>query len=165
MNKLVQTKKLSYRDNVSCIVFKGDKFLLVQQIKWPENFWKFPQGGVNGGETEEQAAKRELLEELGTNKFRFIGKSIQINKYDWDDESVKLAGHRWRGQIQKFFLVECLGDDRDIKLNANELRRYKWVKLKNLFVHIDHNNKNYTNYKSSIEKILQAFNDCFTQNA
>jgi 8-oxo-dGTP pyrophosphatase MutT (NUDIX family) len=40
-------KTLPYRDNVACIVFKGDEFLLVQLHLWEPNWWKFPQGGIN----------------------------------------------------------------------------------------------------------------------
>ena len=36
---------LPYRKNVSCILFKDDKYLLVQLADWEENWWKFPQGG------------------------------------------------------------------------------------------------------------------------
>lgn len=161
MNKPIGFKDLPYRNNVSCILFKKKNFLLVQHIKWPENFWKFPQGGIDEGETEEEAARRELLEELGTDKFKFIAKSSHTNKYDWEDESVKLAGFRWRGQIQRFFLVEYLGNDKDIKINKNEFRRYEWVSLKDLYFRIDHNNKDFRNYKETIEKIVEEFKQHF----
>lgn len=161
MNKLVDFTNLPYRNNVSCILFKNKKFLLVQHVKWPENFWKFPQGGIGKGESEKEAAHRELLEELGTDKFKFIAKSSHANKYDWEDGSVKLAGFRWRGQIQKFFLVEYLGGDKDITIDKNDLRRYKWVALKDLYLHIDHHNKDFTNYKETIEKIIDEFKRYF----
>lgn len=151
------SSKLPYRKNISCIFFKKKKFLLVQLVSWPDKFWKFPQGGIGRHESEESAARRELIEELNTDKFKFIAESKQINKYDWTEDVVKLAGKKWRGQIQKFFLVEYLGDDKDIKINEDEIKRYKWVELNELYAHIDNDNKNFKNYKNTIEKVILEF--------
>lgn len=153
----INISKLPYRDNISCVVFKQKKFLLVQRVGWPNNWWKFPQGGINESESEENTVRREFLEELGSEKFKIIAKSVYTNQYDWTDDSVKLASYQWRGQIQKFFLVEFLGADEDIKINKNEIQQYKWVGLKDLLVSIDQNNKNFSNYKNTIEKILREF--------
>ena len=163
MNGFVVMSKLPYRNNVSCIVFKKNKFLLVQKNNWPENFWKFPQGGMEEGETYKQTAKRELTEELGTDKFRIIALSKYDNRFDWDDEAVRLAGYRWRGQIQKFFLIKFIGDNSDIDLDKDELRQYEWVSQDELYSHIDHDNKNFTNYKNIIEKIVEEFHKYFSK--
>jgi len=149
--------KLPYRNNVSCVTVKADKFLLIQNNDWLKNWWKFPQGGVEEEETLEEAASRELQEELGSDKFRIIGRSTKINQYDWNDESLKLAGYRWRGQIQKFLLVEFFGTYKDIKINLKEIRQYKWVTIGELWSNIDHEDKNFTNYKSTIERVLREF--------
>ena len=149
---------LPYRNNICCITFKQNKFLLVQNCDWPKNWWKFPQGGINDGETLEVAALRELQEELGNDKFKIINKSKHTNQYDWNDESLKLAGYKWQGQIQSYLLVEFLGEDIDVKLNPEETKQYKWVTLDNLWENIDHQDKNFTNYKNTIEKVLREFN-------
>lgn len=148
---------LPYRNNVSCVVFRGEMYLLVQKVGWPKNFWKFPQGGIEEDESNEEAVKRELAEELGTNKYKIAGVSRYLNKYDWSEDSVKLAGFRWRGQIQKFYLVEYLGSDEDIKLDKKEHQNYKWVNIEELLKSIDHDHKDFTNYKDSIEKVLKEF--------
>lgn len=149
--------RLPYRKNVSCIVFKENKFLVVQLNDWLENWWKFPQGGIEKDETEEEAAKRELFEELGTNKFKFHGKSKYTNQYDWPDLTIEETGFRWRGQFQKFFLVEFLGDDSDINIDPEEVRKYKWVGRHELFDHIYHDDKIFANYKNVVGKILREF--------
>lgn len=149
---------LPYRNNVSCIVLKEKRFLLVQLAGWPDNWWKFPQGGIKEGELEETAVERELMEELGNKNFRIIGVSNHTNRYDWSDDSVKKAGYKWRGQIQKFFLVEYLGSDEEIKINRKEIQQFKWVELKDLFANIDHDHPLFANYKNTIEKVLEDFN-------
>jgi len=153
----IKISQLPYRNSVSCIVFKGSKYLLVQQVGWPDIFWKFPQGGVEDGEHNEETIKRELYEELGIEKYRIVGSSKHLNQYDWSPDSVKLAGFRWRGQTQKFYLIEYLGKDEDIRLDKKEHQNYKWVGREELFESIDHDHKNFTNYKNSIERVLNEF--------
>jgi ADP-ribose pyrophosphatase len=51
---------------VGAVVFKGDKVLLVLRSKPPaENQWSIPGGCVELGETLQEAAEREILEETG----------------------------------------------------------------------------------------------------
>jgi putative (di)nucleoside polyphosphate hydrolase len=149
---------LPYRHNVCCVVYRNGEFLLLQIKGWPINWWKFPQGGINTGETMEQAAIRELKEETGSDDFKIIGISKNSNVYDWNDESIRLANYRWRGQNQKYLLIEYFGETSDIRLNANETQPYKWVALENLWSNINHDDKNFTNYKDSIKKVLKEFN-------
>lgn len=150
---------LPYRDNVSGIVFKGKKFLLVQMTDWAENWWKFPQGGIDEDESGEEAVLRELKEELGTDKFKILGKSKHTNKYDWPEEFLKVINYRWPGQIQKFYLVEFTGEDKDIKVNEKEIRRYKWVTKRELKRYIDHDHQFFAGYREAIEKVLSEFKD------
>lgn len=160
LNKLMgplDVSKLPYRKNIACVVFKWDKFLLLHKPDWPENHWKFPQGGINDKESDEETAKRELLEELGTDRFKIIAKSKNVRQYDWSDDAVEKAGFRWKGQQQKFFLVEFTGEDIDIKLDTKEVEKYKWVTKTELLKIIDIDHKNFTEYKDTIEKILEEF--------
>jgi ADP-ribose pyrophosphatase len=51
---------------VGAVVFKEDRVLLVQRGKPPaESLWAIPGGRVELGETLQQAAEREILEETG----------------------------------------------------------------------------------------------------
>lgn len=148
---------LPYRNNVSCIVFKVDKILLVQLTDWRENWWKFPQGGVEKGETEIQAVKRELFEELGSTKFEIIDKSKFTNQYDWVEKVILDHGSRWRGQFQKFFVVEFKGVDSDIKINKDEVRKYKWVDKDTMLDMITNVSNLSGTYKPTIIKVLNEF--------
>ena len=52
---------------VGVVARRGDEFLLIRQYRFIVNewVWAIPSGGIAAGETAEQAAKRELLEETG----------------------------------------------------------------------------------------------------
>lgn len=154
----IDKNKLPYRDNVSCVVYRDIEFLLLQRKGWPKNWWKFPQGGIDKGESVEEAAIRELKEETGNNSFKIKGISKHLNIYDWNDEAFKLANYNWRGQKQKYILIEYFGEVDDITLDPNETQDYKWVSLEDLWSNINHDDKNFSKYKETIEKVLKEFN-------
>jgi 8-oxo-dGTP diphosphatase len=65
-----QTKDKDYPDlprvAVGAVVFKDSKVLLVRRAKAPaQGLWAIPGGSVELGETLQQAAEREILEETG----------------------------------------------------------------------------------------------------
>lgn len=153
--------KLPYRNGVAFIVFQGNRFLLVQKPEWPDHYWKFPQGGMDDEESELDTARRELVEEIGTDKFKICGLSIYTNQYDWDERSIRLAGLRWRGQIQKFVVVEFLGTDKDLNIDKKELKGYKWVKFDELQSHIDHKFPLFTGYWKTVCRVIEEYKELF----
>jgi len=151
-------RNLPYRKNVSCILFKDNNYLLVQLADWEENWWKFPQGGMEVGETGKDTIKRELLEELGIFKFKIIAKSKHTNMYDWSEEIVIKRDLKWRGQNQVFYLVEYLGDESDIKISdPNEVRKFQWVTKTELFYLISQKDKIFSGYKEVIKRIFKEY--------
>lgn len=59
---------MTYRKTVAGVVYQDKEFLLVQKPHWNQ-WWDFPQGGVNERESLEGALLRELREELGSIEF------------------------------------------------------------------------------------------------
>ena len=55
--------KMKKEKAAGCIIIKDNKVLLILQKEG--NFWGFPKGHLEEGETELEAAKRETLEETG----------------------------------------------------------------------------------------------------
>ncbi|PIP57447.1 hypothetical protein COX03_03080 [Candidatus Woesebacteria bacterium CG22_combo_CG10-13_8_21_14_all_39_10] len=158
MKSNLGVRNLLYRRNVSCILFKGNNYLLVQLADWEDNWWKFPQGGIKENETEEDAIRRELFEELNISNLKVIAKSKYTNLYDWPEEIVKKRGFKWRGQDQVFYLVEYLGDEPDIKISdPHEVRKFQWVTKIELFNLISQKDKIFSGYKSVIKKIFKEY--------
>ena len=114
---------------VAVIINKQKKILMCEHI-WIDGAWQFPQGGIEKGEKEEETLFRELREELGNEKFEIISKyPDKINYYF--PKHIK-HGEKYIGCKQTFFLVEFLGQDKDIDFNKQEkpeFKSFKWVNL------------------------------------
>ena len=117
-----------YRDIVSAIIINKDKKVLMCEHAWINDAWQFPQGGVEEGETEEEALMRELYEEIGTDKFEILDKSEYKIKYHLPYYLKDKYGID--GQEQRFFLLYFYGEDKEIKFNNQEkpeFKNFKWV--------------------------------------
>ena len=126
-------QRSAYRANVALVVCKSDT-----QVLWARRVrrdgWQFPQGGVAPNETTDEAAYRELEEELGLKKHhvRLIGSTQQWFKYDIPRQYLRSRhpGVALRGQKQKWFLFEFIGDESDVCLDCSsypEFDDWKWV--------------------------------------
>lgn len=120
-----------YRPNVaSVIINKDNKILWAKRVD--EDNWQFPQGGIQKGETPEQAMYREVYEEVGLkkNSFEILGRSADWLKYDVPEKFIKTYWQgRYKGQKQIWFLLKFIGSDDLINLNLHdspEFDDWKW---------------------------------------
>lgn len=59
---------IRYRANVAALVLNPAGALLICERKTVPGAWQFPQGGVDPGESLEDALYREVVEEIGIAK-------------------------------------------------------------------------------------------------
>ncbi|MGL9717424.1 MAG: RNA pyrophosphohydrolase [Wolbachia sp.] len=89
-------------------------------------YWQMPQGGVDDGEELEQAALRELLEEVGTDKAEIVAKNKGWTYYNLPEEVVPTCWNgRYFGQKQRWFLMKFYGEDKDININYTDHPEFK----------------------------------------
>lgn len=124
-----------YRPNVGLAMFsKRGHVFLGRRINAHGPFqWQMPQGGIDRGETPEEAALRELEEEVGVSS-KLV--SVLEEGPDWlyydfpSDLKSRLPGP-YIGQRQKWFALRFNGSDSDVRLDFHtpEFDAWRWAEL------------------------------------
>jgi len=120
-----------YRPNVGIVLCNAHN-----QVFWGkrvnQHAWQFPQGGINAGETPEQAMFRELEEEVGLQPehVRILGRTREWLRYDVPPHWTRRDSRGlYRGQKQIWFLLRLTGRDCDVSLRASghpEFDAWRW---------------------------------------
>jgi putative (di)nucleoside polyphosphate hydrolase len=113
------------------LINKSGRIFAGERIDTP-GAWQMPQGGVDKGESAEQAALRELEEEIGVqaHQVALVRGTADWVYYDLPPHLLgKAWGGRYRGQKQHWFLMELLADDAAINIATAhpEFGRWKWT--------------------------------------
>lgn len=120
-----------YRPNVGIILCNAkNEVFWGKRIR--EHSWQFPQGGIDKGESPEQAMYRELYEEVGlqAHHVHILGRTKNWLRYEVPTHWIK---REWRssykGQKQIWFLLRLVGRDCDVSLRASghpEFDAWRW---------------------------------------
>ena len=131
-SKLNNLIKERYRRGVGMMIInKKKEIFLGQRFDKDKSAWQMPQGGIDRGEKELAALKREMLEETGIRKdYKIL---IKSNKYFYYKLPKYLQKRLWKGrfvgQKQKWFLLEYFGEDKDIHIQTEkpEFKNWNWA--------------------------------------
>ena len=120
----------SYRPNVAAIIQRTDGCVLLgQRSDYPES-WQFPQGGIDEGETPEDAIRREVMEEVGLPSAAYdLGPKRGPYCYDFPAGPDRRGFH---GQEQWYFLCTLHGGaapGMDLTQTCGEFAALRWVKI------------------------------------
>ncbi|HQT65569.1 MAG: RNA pyrophosphohydrolase [Acidocella sp. 20-57-95] len=136
------SENLPYRLNVGAVLFNHAGMVLVARrahfpnAEGPAGGWQLPQGGIDKDEDPAAAVFRELGEEIGTANAAIISEYPDWLQYDLPPELIGVAFKgRYRGQRQKWFALRFLGEDSDIRLDADphpEFDAWRWASLSEL---------------------------------
>ena len=94
-----------------------------------------PQGGIDLSELPEEAAMRELKEEIDTDHAEIIDRTEDWLCYDLPANLTrKVFKGKYRGQKQLWYAMRFKGEDSEINLHKEkpEFVEWKWVKLKSI---------------------------------
>ena len=121
-----------FRPNVGIILAHADgRVLWAKRIG--QEAWQFPQGGINHGETPEQALYRELEEELGlkSEHVQYLGVTGGWLSYRLPSRLVRRSRRPvCIGQKQKWFLLRLVGCETMVSFDHTvkpEFDGWRWV--------------------------------------
>lgn len=111
-----------YRANVAIVLLNDHK-----QVFWcrrlGQDAWQFPQGGMNEGETPEEAMFRELREETGLlpHHVDVLGRTRDWLRYDLPTHLVRRnASPLCIGQKQIWYLLQFRGIENNVNLQHGD---------------------------------------------
>ncbi len=93
--------------------------------------WQLPQGGVEAGETVEQAALRELQEEAGINTATVLGVSEKVYQYDFPSSFRRFRPDNVKGQQIGFVLAKVPANT-VVRVDDNEIDGHVWIGIDEL---------------------------------
>ena len=121
-----------FRPNVGIIVANpAGQVLWAKRVR--QQAWQFPQGGIQRGETPEEAMIRELNEELGlgASDVDLVGCTSGWLRYRLPRQLIRRGrGRTCIGQRQKWFLLRLVGPESRVRFDLTEQPEFdgwRWV--------------------------------------
>ena len=155
----MKKQKLPMRIGVGVVVLNNNNKVFVGKRRDnPIDKWQMPQGGVDDGEDNITAMKRELFEETSITSIKIIKELEQLYQYELPSNLVGIIWKgKFRGQKQKWFITRFLGKDNEINLKTKhpEFIEWKWIDPKQLpEVIVDFKKDLYLNLLKEINQII-----------
>lgn len=125
------TSPKTHRPCVSVVVMNPEgKVLLVHKPR-KRDAWQIPQGGVEEGESLDEAVRRELREETGIELHEPLTISQHHYQYDYPASFMKWEKPKYAGQ-HLTFIVTTVPRETLVKVDQRELDTFLWIKPSDL---------------------------------
>ena len=154
-----------FRANVGIILLNEAKKIFCGRRVGLE-IWQMPQGGIEEGESPEQAMYRELREEVGLlgSDVELIGRTDGWLHYRLPEKYQRKFGiPKCVGQKQIWFLLGFKGKDSEIRLDLDaspEFEEWAWVEYwEPLNLVIDFKREVYSKALSQLEPLVEKPSD------
>ena len=128
-----------FRPNVGIILLNRKR-----QVFWGKRVrswsWQFPQGGIERGESPQEAMYRELHEEVGLmpEHVRIVARTQDWLRYEVPDKYIRRdARGRYRGQKQIWYLLELVAQDWKLNLRATDHPEFDAWRWNNYWIPLD----------------------------
>lgn len=111
------------------IIQKSKKFLLIKHRSDKGGHWGFPKGHIEKGESEEETAYREVLEETG----------IRVELLKGFKEKVEYKAGKYKFKTAIYFIGRP--EDEKVVLQEEEIEDYEWLSYKKAMLRLKHTNE------------------------
>ena len=117
--------------SAGAVIFKreGDKILFLVIYSKRNNIWGFPKGHLERGETEEQAALREIKEEVSLDNLQFEKGFIKKIRYETVSKRLPFQGERIEKYVTYFL---CEAGNQDIIVDGREVTDHRFLNFRQL---------------------------------
>lgn len=129
---IILTFVVRFRPNVAALFLRPEGHLLVCERSTFQGAWQFPQGGVDPGESLEQALAREVREEIGLLPEHYeVLRKADGYRYIYPPEVrlKKRKKHGFHGQEQTYYLCMLKAGAPEVNVNQRprEFSAYRWI--------------------------------------
>ncbi|SRR5690625_3678152 len=125
LRKIVGTRPLIFVGAV-CLMINEEGQILLQQRRFPKGKWGIPGGLMELGESTEDVARREVLEETGL----IVGELHLINVYSGPKHFIKAEnGDEFYVVTTAYYTTDFTGE---MKIDKSESIRFKYYELEHL---------------------------------
>lgn len=120
-----------FRASIGTVIYNNDgRVAFFERLQHPEGIWQFQQGGIDLGETLEQALWREVQEEVGLTRDDI---EMVTERPDWtlyeDPPAVTDSSLARMGQVHHWYFLKLKSDvNIDLeKATDKEFKNWKWI--------------------------------------
>jgi 8-oxo-dGTP pyrophosphatase MutT (NUDIX family) len=148
----VDISTLPFRQGVNAIVVNDKKeFIMVFDKRG--DYWKFPGGGLEEGENHEQAAIREVKEELGLDAEVVAVTEIK-QEFMWPEALIEKNEFRYKGQQRSYVVLKLKSNE--INLQEEEIAEFKWLNQESVMEYFK-----FDNMKEDFKNVVKKFPEYF----
>ena len=114
--------------SAGAVIFKrkDSKILFLVVYSSRNKIWGFPKGHLDPGETEKEAAIREIKEETGLDNLRFVDGFAEKAAYEIISKRPPFKGERIEKHVTYFL---CEAKDQDVIVDGREISDYRFLPL------------------------------------